>query len=85
MMKNEKDVLAGVYRKSSVFAGYHTFAPARYIERYMKGAIFRFHETKKDAHIMAVTNLFGNIINIHPFVDGKGRVCRLILLIFSYR
>ena len=28
---------------------------------------------------MAATNLFGNIINIHPFEDGNERNCRLIL------
>ena len=28
---------------------------------------------------MAATNLFGNIINIDPFEDGDGRICRLIL------
>ena len=43
-----KDVLMGEYRKWSAFSGYHNFAPAGLIERYMKGAIFRFHETKKD-------------------------------------
>ena len=43
-----KDVLDGEYRKSPVFAGYHIFAPAVLIERHMEGAIFRFHETKKD-------------------------------------
>ena len=32
-----------------------------------------------DDPIMATTNLFGNIINIHPFEDGNGRICRLIL------
>ena len=79
MMEDEKDVLAVEYRKSPVFAGYHTFAPAGHIERYMEGAIFRFHKTKKDDPVMAATNLFGNIINIHPFEDGKGRICRLIL------
>ena len=45
MMDNEKhrdgkEVLVGGYRKSSVFAGYHVFAPAGLIERYMEGAIF---------------------------------------------
>ena len=41
MMEDEKDVLAGEYRKSSVFAGCHIFAPADYIERYMEDAVFR--------------------------------------------
>ena len=40
MMVGEKGVEE--YRKSHVFAGYHIFAPAGYIERYMEGAIFRF-------------------------------------------
>ena len=79
MMEDEKDVLAGEYRRSPVFSGYHIFAPAGYFERYMEDAVFRFHETTKDDPIMVATNLFGNIINIHPFEDGKGRICRLIL------
>ena len=58
---------------------HHIFAPFGCIERYMKDAIFRFHETKKDDPIMAAKNLFGNIINIHPFEDGNGRICCLIL------
>ena len=78
-MMDGKDVLAGEYRKSPVFAGHHIFAPAGHIERYMEDAIFRFHETKKDVPIMTATNLFGNIINIHPFEDGNGRICHLIL------
>ena len=73
-----KYVLVEECRKSSAFAGYHIFAPAGLIEKYMEGAIFRFHETKKDDPIIAATNLFGNI-NIHPFEDGNGRICCLIL------
>ena len=64
----------GEYRKSPVFAGYHIFAPVGHIDRYVEDAIFRFRETKKYDPIMAVTNLFGNIINIHPFEDGNGRI-----------
>ena len=79
IMMNGEDILMGEYRKSPVFAGYHIFAPASLIERYMEDAVFRFHETKKDDPIMAATNLFGNIINMHLFEDGNGRICRLIL------
>ena len=45
----------------------------------MKDAIFKFHETKKDDPVIAATDLFGDIINIHPFEDGNGRTCRLTL------
>ena len=79
MMEDEKDVLVGEYRKSPAFAGYHIFRPASLIERYMEDAILKFYKTKKDDPIMAATNLFGNIINTHPFQNGNGRICCLIL------
>ena len=79
MMDVEKDILVGKYKKSPVFVGYHIFTAADHIERYMEGAIFRFRKAKKDGPIMAATNLFGNVINIHPFEDGHERICRLIL------
>ena len=69
----------GEYRKSPAFAGYHIFRPASLIERYMEDTILKFYETKKDDPIMAATNLFGNIINTHPFEDRNGRICSLIL------
>ena len=42
MIEDEKGVLVREYRKSPAFAGYHIFAPAGYIERYMEDAVFRF-------------------------------------------
>ena len=71
--------MVGEYRKSPAFAGYHIFRPASLIERYMEDTILKFYETKKDDPIMAATNLFGNIINTHPFEDRNGRICCLIL------
>ena len=79
MMKDEKHVLTRKYRKSPEFSGYHIFASASHTKRHMEDAIFKFHETKKDNPIMIATNLFGNIINIHPFEDGNGRICHSIL------
>ena len=71
MMEDEKDVLAGEYRKSPVFAGYHIFAPVGYIWKTQFIGFMRL--------IMAATNFFGNIINIHPIKDGNERIRRLIL------
>ena len=79
IMVDGNNMLMREYRKSPAFAGYHIFEPAGHIERYIEHAIFRFHETKKDDPIMAATNLFGNIINIHPFEDENGIIFRLIL------
>ena len=79
IMLDGEDILMGEYGKSPVFASYHIFAPAGHIKRYMEDAIFRFPKIKKDDPIMTATNMFGNITNIHPFEDGNGRICRLIL------
>ena len=67
------------YKRSPAFAGYDIFVPTSHIERYMDDAVFRFYETKKDDPIMAAANSFGEITNIHPFEDGNGIICRLIL------
>ena len=61
VMMDGKDILVGECRKSPAFAGYHIFAPANLIERYMEDAIFRFLESKKDDSIIAATNLFESI------------------------
>ena len=45
--QTHKIMMDGGFRKSAVFAGYHIFPPAGFIEGYMEDAIFRFHETKK--------------------------------------
>ena len=44
----------------------------------MEGVIFRFHKTEKDTQLWALQICLENI-NIHPFEDGNGRICRLIL------
>ena len=83
-MMNGEDILMGEYRKSTAFVGYHIFAPAGYIERYREREIFRLHETKKDDLIMAATNLFGIIINIHLFEDENGILAHVLIQMKCY-
>ena len=59
-----KDLLEGKYRKSLVFAEFHIFATV---------------EVKKDDPVLAATNLFLGVIDIHRFEDESGRTCCLIL------
>ena len=70
---------SGEYRKSPVFVGYHIFPPADSIGRLVDDALhLYYHPTSRD-HILATANFFIDLINIHPFEHGNGRLCRVIL------
>ena len=71
-------MLLGEYRKGAVFAGSKSFAPSGAIERLMNDTVCRYYSYGDDPIIVAA-NLFMDLINIHPFEDGNGRTCRLIL------
>ena len=81
MMEDEKGVLVGEYRKSPIFLRYCIFLPAGTIERLVDDALYcNYHLNDPTIDpILAVTNLFVDLINIHPFEDGNGRFCRMIL------
>ena len=75
---NGKDVLIREYRKTPVFAGFKTFAPVSTIEMLMNNALHRYYSSNDDP-ISAAVKLFAGVINIHPFEDGNGRLCRVML------
>ena len=80
-MMDGKDILAGEYRKSPVFVDYRIFPPGDTIGRLVDDAPYRYYhpdDTTIDL-ILAAANLFLDLINIHPFEDGNGRLCRMIL------
>ena len=76
IMQQEKNMLIGEYRKTPAFAGFTMFAPASAIEKLIKEGLQRCYD---DDPISAATKLFAELINIHPFEDGNGRLCRVIL------
>ena len=76
MMEDEKYVLTGEYRMSPVFACYHIFEPASHIERCMEDAVLSSMRLKGIIQLWLLQICFGNIINMHPFEDGNGKICR---------
>ena len=77
MMEDEKGVFAGEYRKLPIFLRYRVFPPGGTIERLVDDALYRYyhpHDPTIDP-ILAVVNLFVDLIDIHPFKDGNGRLC----------
>ncbi|KAJ5156344.1 hypothetical protein N7492_009147 [Penicillium capsulatum] len=77
---------SGVYRTDNVRAGFHSFPSPRSVPGRMKAMI---RELKSDLEKatqkgtfdpIAIASKYTHIfVNIHPFIDGNGRMCRLIL------
>ncbi|KAJ9488886.1 hypothetical protein VN97_g4417 [Penicillium thymicola] len=77
---------SGAYRSQEVSAGLHAFPHPSLVPNKMQSM---FHELKCDLKEVrkngtidpiALTSKYAHIfVNIHPFTDGNGRMCRLIL------
>ena len=76
---NGKDILIGEYRKTPAFADFKMFAPASEIERLINDALRKYYSANNDDPIYAATKLFVDVINLHPFEDENGRLCRVKL------
>ena len=79
LLMHGEPVLVGEFRQTPAFAGYHEFAPASAVPRLVTAALNRFYSKESHDPIMNAVRLFIDMINIHPFEDGNGRLCRLLL------
>lgn len=77
---------SGIYRTDEVRAGLHAFPQPALVPYKMKSMILEFKSDIKQAEktgtidpISLASKYAQKFVNIHPFIDGNGRMCRLIL------
>lgn len=76
------EINAGVYRKQRVFisGSEYNVAPYDQIDMLMSAMIEKFNKVRASEHpIIFAAKLHQEFVYIHPFVDGNGRVARLLL------
>lgn len=77
---------SGKYRDTDVTAGFSSFAPVAVISSRMAGLIVEYNadirqsvaDNALDPFYLAA-KFCHKLVNIHPFLDGNGRMCRLLL------
>ncbi|KAF3922579.1 hypothetical protein AA313_de0200695 [Arthrobotrys entomopaga] len=76
----------GIYRQVHVSAGSSNFVNPRFIGRAMERFVQELNQKMVTAESSRELDPFfiaadacGEFVNIHPFLDGNGRTCRLIL------
>src|SRR3989344_1704422 len=80
--KNVLDRFSGAYRKTQVriFGSNVAFPPADKVPQLIKNLIYWYKKNKNKYHPFELAVLFSmKLVSIHPFVDGNGRVSRLIM------
>lgn len=78
------DVSKGEIRKSGVFAGRRQFPDAKKVPDLLKKMIIEFNNQLKEVKtiedkLRLSFKLHFDIVSIHPFGDGNGRVSRLLM------
>jgi len=83
---DDSSTYAGIYRKVNVRAGFSTFTSPELVPRAMESLVKSFNndilkaEDEGELDPFALAAKYSHkFVNIHPFVDGNGRTCRLIL------
>ncbi|KAH9259647.1 hypothetical protein BASA81_002069 [Batrachochytrium salamandrivorans] len=89
MMRGSPGIEAGVFRRGAAYGNRGAYNQYVYpepasIPELVDRALARFNEAKpEDLHqaIQHATRFFLDLITAHPFADGNGRLCRLLLAV----
>lgn len=77
---------SGVFRSTPVVAGFTAFPPPTHVPRLMSAMVSELNADITKAitdvsldPVMLSAKYCHKFVNIHPFADGNGRICRLLL------
>ncbi|MBU0958822.1 MAG: Fic family protein [Nanoarchaeota archaeon] len=82
ILKNISERFAGKYRKGTVRITGSTFKPpiAEKVPQLIGNLIYWYKKNKNKMHPFELTTIVSiKFVTIHPFVDGNGRVSRLVM------
>lgn len=82
ILKDLSERFAGRYRENPVrvLGSDFKFTSPDKIPQLMKNLLYWYNENKKKMHALELAVIFSmKFVSIHPFVDGNGRVSRLIM------
>jgi len=73
---------AGIYRKVPVIISGATHKPPQpyLIDKQMEDVFAFYNSNKSNMHpVLLAAEMHQKIVTVHPFIDGNGRTCRLIM------
>jgi Fic family protein len=78
--ETREQILNGTFRSHPVHAGDYVYLSHESIPREVENIVQKFNRDKEaGVHpIKLAANLFYELITVHPFSDGNGRLCRLM-------
>lgn len=82
ILKNISERFAGRYRETSVriFGGNVSFPDYQKVPQLVKNLIYWYKQNKNKLHPFELAIVFSmKLVSIHPFVDGNGRISRLLM------
>ncbi len=82
ILKNISERFAGKYRKTNVriFGSNAKFPSAEKVPQLVKNLVHRYKKNKNKHHPFELATIVSmELVTIHPFINGNGRVSRLIM------